>query len=183
LPLVDKMSCEELDKLNLLFGCQASDGSLKKSARGCLVHGNKALIVHESEETHDELAIHAVGHAAVTRNGVAKVLDVEGALQARGEEATKGCNQRSEGRHDKDVELHRRDADGGRQVGPVRWDERQLVVVRDKDRVRVALKAGEDVGSEIVNGADEVFGAQEDVGHDKAEKDSEDPSTDEACAG
>ena len=66
-------------------------------------------------------------------------------------------------------------------MGPVRWDERQLVVVRNEDRVGVALESGEDVGAEIVDGADEVFGAQENVGHGEAEEYSEDPSTDEAC--
>ena len=114
MPLVDKVSCEKLDKLNLLVRCQASDGSLKQLARRRLVYCDEALVVHESEEAHDELAIHAVGHAAVTRDRVAKVLDVEGALEPRGEEAAERRNQRSEGRHDEDVELHGRDADGGR---------------------------------------------------------------------
>jgi hypothetical protein len=117
----------------------------------------------------------------VSRNRVAKVLDVEGTLQARSEEATERCNQRGEGRHDKDVELHRRDANGGRQVSPVRWDERQLVVVRDEDRVGLALEAGENVGSEVIDRADEVFGASEEVGHGEPEQHSENPCTDEAC--
>ena len=181
MPLVDKVSCEELDELDLLVGCQACDGSLKQIARGCLVHSDEALVVHESEEAHDELAVHAVGHSAVTRDRIAKVLDVERTLEAGGEEATERRNQRSEGRHDKDVELHRRDADGGRQVGPVRRDERQLVGVRDEDRVRVAFEASEDVGSEVVDRADEVLGTHEDVSHAETEQDSEDPSTDEAC--
>jgi hypothetical protein len=55
--------------------------------------------------------------------------------------------------------------------------------VWDEDRVRVAFEASEDVGSEIVDRADEVLGAHEDVGHCEAEQDSEDPSTDEACLG
>lgn len=180
LALVDKVSCEELDKLDLLVGCEAGNGSLEESSGRCLVHCDEALVVHESEEAHDELAVHTVSHAAVTRNGVAKVLDVEGALEARGEEAAERCNQRSEGCHDKDVELHRRDADSGRQVGPVRRDKWQLVVVRDEDRVRVALETSEDVGSEVVDRADEVFGAHEDIGHGEAEQDGKDPSTDEA---
>lgn len=183
MPLVDKVSCEQLDELDLLVGCQACDGSLKQIARRCLVHSDEALVIHEREEAHDELAIHAISHAAVARNGVAKVLDVEGALEARGEEAAERRNQGSEGCHDKDVELHRRDADGGRQVGPVRRDERQLVGVRDENRVRIAFEASEDVGSEIIDRADEVLGAHEDVGHGEAEQDSEDPSTDEACVG
>lgn len=181
MPLVDKVPCEELDKLDLLIGCQACDGGLKQITRRCLVHSDETLVVHEGKEAHDELTVHAVGHAAVTRDGVAKVLDVEGPLEARGEEAAERRNQRSEGCHDKDVELHRRDADGGRQVGPVRRDERELVCVRDEDRVRVAFEASEDVGSEVVDRADEVLGTHEDVSHAETEQDSEDPSTDEAC--
>ena len=183
MPLVDKMSGEELDKLDLLISGQACNGSLKQITRRRLVHSDETLVVHESEETHDELAVHAVGHAAVSRNGVAKVLDVEGTLEAGGEEATERRNQRSEGCHDKDVELHRRDANSGRQVGPVRWDERKLVGVWDEDRVRVAFEAGEDVGSEIVDRADEVLGTHKDVSHDETEQDSEDPSTDKTCVG
>jgi len=183
LPLVDKMSCKELDELDLLVGVQTRDGSLKQITRRCLVHSDETLVVHEREETHDELAVHAVGHAAVTRDRVAKVLDVKSTLEAGGEEAAERRNQRSEGRHDKDVELHRRDADGGRQVGPVRRDERELVSVRDEDRVRVALETSEDVGSEVVDRADEVLGTHEDVGHGEAKQDSEDPSTDKAYVG
>lgn len=66
-------------------------------------------------------------------------------------------------------------------MGPVRGDEGQLVVVRDEDGVRVALEAGEDVGSQVIDGADEVFGAHENVGHGEPEQYSEYPSTDEAC--
>ena len=181
LSLVDEMLGKKLDKCNLLVRREASDSGFEDRSGRCFVHSDEALVVHESEEAHDELTIHAVSHAAVTRDRVTEVLDVESALEARCEEASERCNQRSEGRHDKDVELHRRDADGGWQVGPVRRDERQLVVVRDEDRVRVALEAGEDVGSEIVDRADEVLGAHENVGHGKAEQDSENPSTDETC--
>ena len=79
--MVDEMSCEKLDELDLLFGCKASDGGLEHGARRSLVHSDEALVVHECEEAHDELTIHAVGHTTVTRDGVAKVLDVECSLQ------------------------------------------------------------------------------------------------------
>lgn len=65
-------------------------------------------------------------------------------------------------------------------MGPVRWDERQLVGLGDEDRVRIAFEAGEDVGSEVVDRADKVLGAHEDVGHGEAEQNCENPSTNEA---
>jgi hypothetical protein len=66
-------------------------------------------------------------------------------------------------------------------VGPVRRDEGQLVDVRDEDRVGVTFQASEDVGSQVVDRADEVLGTHEHVGHGEAKQDGEDPCTDEAC--
>ena len=65
-------------------------------------------------------------------------------------------------------------------MGPVGRDERQLVDVRDEDRVGVTFQAGEDIGSQIVDGADEVLGTHEHVGHGEAKQDGEDPCTDES---
>ena len=62
------------------------------------------------------------------------------------------------------MELHGRDGDGGGKPGVSGRDEGQAVGVRDEDRVGVAGEAGEDVGAEVVDGADEVFVAHEDVG-------------------
>lgn len=181
MPLVDEVFGEKLDELDLFFRCKAGDGGFEDRSRRRLVDGDEALVVHEGKEAHDELAIHAVSHAAVARDRITKVLDVEGALETRCEEATEGSDERCKGGHHKDVELHRRDADGGRQVGPVRRDEGQLVSVRDEDRIRVAFKTSEDVGSEIVDRADEVLGAHEHVGHGEAKQNGKDPCTNEAC--
>ena len=38
------------------------------------------LVVHVGKETHDELAVHAISHTTMARNGITKVLDVEGTL-------------------------------------------------------------------------------------------------------
>lgn len=181
LSLVDEVLGEKLDECNLLLRREASDGCLEDRPGRCLVHSDEALVVHESEESHDELTIHAVGHTTVTRDRVAKVLDVESALEARSEEAAERCDERCESRHDENVELHRRDADGRRQVGPVRRNERQLVGVWDEDRVGVTFQAGEDVGTQVVDRADEVLGTHEHVGHGESKQDGEDPCTDEAC--
>ena len=53
------------------------------------------------------LAVHAVGHAAVAGDAVAEVLDVEGALEARGEEAAEGRDEGREAGEDEEVELVR----------------------------------------------------------------------------
>ena len=55
------------------------------------------------------LAVHAVGHAAVARDGVAKVLDLEAALEARCEEAAEWRDDgRKHGQHHR-VQLHAED--------------------------------------------------------------------------
>ena len=69
------------------------------------MRGNEARVVHKSNGSHDELAVHSVGHAAMSRNRVAKVLDLEGTLQSRCEEATEWSDQRGEGSERQDMEL------------------------------------------------------------------------------
>ena len=73
--------------------------------------GNKTMIVHEGEETHDELTVHAIGDAAMTGDGFAEILDVERSFQTGREEATKGGDERGESGEDEDVELHGRQGD------------------------------------------------------------------------
>ena len=58
-----------------------------------MVDGDESVVVHVGEETHDELAVHTVGDTAVTGNRVTKILDLESALQTRGEETSKGSDQ------------------------------------------------------------------------------------------
>lgn len=70
------------------------------------------LIVDKGEEAHYELAVHAVSHATVTRNGITKVLDVECSLKTGSEEPTKRRDERCEGRKDQDVELDRAGQNG-----------------------------------------------------------------------
>ena len=141
------------------------------------------LVVHVGEETHDELTVHTVSHTTVSGNGVTKVLDVESALETRCEEATEGSNQRSKGSEDHDVELNRSDSDSGRQVRPVGRNKGKLVSVGEEDGVDVALKTSKDVGAEIVDRANEILGAHQDVGQAKSEDDSENPSTNETFDG
>lgn len=48
---------------------------------------------------------------------VAKVLNVEGAFETRGEEAAEGGDEGGEGGHGEDVELHGGDGEGGWEGG------------------------------------------------------------------
>jgi hypothetical protein len=53
----------------------------------------------------DVLAIHSIRHTPMSWNAVSKILNIESALEARSEKATKWCNQRSEARHEQQMEL------------------------------------------------------------------------------
>ncbi len=57
-----------------------------------LARVHKGPVVDVDEETHKQLAVHAVREAAMARNKRAKVLDLECAFEARGEETAKGCD-------------------------------------------------------------------------------------------
>lgn len=56
---------------------------------GRLVGEKLPLVVDKGEEAHDELAVHAVSHATMSRDGVTKVLNVEGSLKSGSEETAK----------------------------------------------------------------------------------------------
>lgn len=60
-----------------------------------------------------ELAVHTVGHSAVSRDAVTEVLDVECSLETRCEETAKGSYQRCKDGHDEQVQVVRRVRDGG----------------------------------------------------------------------
>ena len=55
--------------------------------------GDEAMIIHEGEETHDELTIHTIGNTAMAGNGFAEILDVERSFEPGREEATKGGDE------------------------------------------------------------------------------------------
>jgi len=81
LTLIDQVFGQQSHDLNLLFRREGRDSRLDHTSRACAIDGDEALVVHESEEPHDELAIHAISHTAVSGNRIAKVLNVEGTLQ------------------------------------------------------------------------------------------------------
>lgn len=138
------------DELNLLLDGQAVDGRLQHGAQLDLVRGDEGVVVQVREEAHDELAVHAVRHAAVAGDGVAKVLDLEGALEARGEEAAKGGDERGKGGEVEGVQVEGRKGDGEAGLDGEERDLGHLVGVREEDGVYGAFEAGEDVGAEVL---------------------------------
>ena len=139
------MLCQPLYDLDLLLGRQALYGDLYDAAHACLVYGDEALVVHEGEEAHDELAVHAVRDAPVAGNGFAEVLDLEGAFQPGSEETAEGCDERSKGGEDEGVELHWRYV-----VGIFFCPDWDGVGMRDEDWVWGTVQASEDVGTEVL---------------------------------
>lgn len=137
------------------------------------------MVVHVGKESHDELAIHPVCNATMAGNRLAKVLDLEGPLEARGKETTERGNQRSERGEDQDMELDRLDPNGRSNSDPIG----DVVWLKDKGRVWRALQSGQDVGTKVIDGANEVLVAHEDVGHEVTETDGADPGTQETLDG
>lgn len=154
--LIAEVAGHALDELDLLVRAEAGDGRLEHGSEVHLVESDEGVIVHVGEEAHDELAVHAVRHAAVSGDGVAKVFDLEGALEARGEEAAKGGDEGGEGGQDEGVELHGGNRKGD--VGLAREEEEmgQMVGARQEDGVGIALEAGEDVGAEVLGVGESV---------------------------
>lgn len=161
--LVLQIPAHPLYQLHLLLQTQPRDGQLHDVTEIDLVLGDESLVIYEGKEAHDELAIHPVGHATVSRDRVAKVLDLEGTLEARSKETAERRDQRGEAGQDDGVELHGLGSEG--EAGSFREEKqlRQGVRVLEEDGVRVAHKTREDTGTEVVDGADEVFRAHQDV--------------------
>jgi len=103
-----KIVLEIIDELQLLLNREATDDRLKYGADGNVMLANEAAIIDVDKHAHQELAIHSIRHTAMSWNAVSKVLDIESALETRGEKATKWCNQRSEASHEQQMELIRR---------------------------------------------------------------------------
>jgi hypothetical protein len=181
--VVDQVLRQNLHDLKLLLVREAGDGSLNDAANGGVVRRDEAGVVKERNRAHDELAIKAIRHAAMSGDGIAKVLDLKCTLQTRCEETAKGRDERGKGGQDDHVELNRHDIelmwDG--QVGrDALGDERNGVVFRDEDGVRLALEASEDICAEIVDGADEELVLREEVGRQNTPDDGEEPGAKEA---
>lgn len=111
---------------------------------------NESVVVHVSEEAHDELTIHSISHASVAGNRVAKVLDLECSLQSGSKETAERSNERSESCQIESVQLDR--SKGDLEGGFRREKEklRKLVGLGEEDWVGSAFKASEDVGAKVL---------------------------------
>ena len=74
------------------------------------------MYVDVYEGGHEELAVEPVHDAAVAGDDVAKVLDLEGPLEAGGEEAAEGADHAREDRHEESVDEERVDGQRGLQA-------------------------------------------------------------------
>lgn len=148
--LVAKIPRHVPNKLNLLVHSQARDSSLQDTTQPDLVRGDERVIVHEGEEAHDELTVHAIGHTTMPGNGVAKVLDFEGALESRGKEAAERRNQRSECGKDHGVDLHWLHGQAELRVLREKEQLRKFVLVGQEHRVGLALQPSENVGTKVL---------------------------------
>jgi len=102
--------------------------------------------VHVGEKSHDKLAIHPVRNASMPRDAVTEILNVERALEARGKKPTKRRNQRSKGTENKNMTLHRRHG----YCFEVGKPDRELIKVRDEDRIWRTFQTREDVRTKVL---------------------------------
>lgn len=143
------MLAQNSDHIHLFLVRETSDGGFNDPADGVMIDSDKTRIVEEGDGAHDELAVHAVCHASMAGNGVAKVLDLECSFQSRGKESTKGCDERGKGSENKNVELYGHDVEcpRNRKTG---GHEGESVVPGQKDRIRLALETRPNVGTKVL---------------------------------
>lgn len=142
---------QALDNLDLFKRAQTDNRLLNHHTNIGLVYGDEALVIHEGEEAHDKLTIHAVRHTAVPRDAVAKVLDLERALQSASEEAAKGRYERGECCKDERVEMDWRKGHGdGQEMVEGRGERGKKVGAWEEDGVGCALETRENIGAEVL---------------------------------
>lgn len=169
------MLADPLDQLHLFLRCQLYCG-LNNISQGDVVKSNEAVVIHVGEKSHNELTVHTVGNATMPWNRISEVLDLEGSLQPRREEATKRRNERSKSRKDQNVELHWSDA-----YRRSKWEpDWQRVLLCQEYWVHFAVESSPDVCSKVVHRADEVVVSHEHIREEDTEDDREDPRANEA---
>mmetsp|Transcript_65346 Transcript_65346/g.160900 ORF Transcript_65346/g.160900 Transcript_65346/m.160900 type:complete len:502 (-) Transcript_65346:144-1649(-) len=148
--------------------------------------------IYSDEDRHDDLAVHAVGDAPVPRDEVPKVLDLEGALEARREEAPEGRHERGE-----DRQIQAIPHEGRKEYfvpQPQRVDPRQRRRPLqphgyahgdrgDEVGVPLAPKIGEQLESELLLGADHVLEVPQQVPAPQREDDRRQERPEEALPG
>jgi hypothetical protein len=112
---------------------------------------------------------------------LSEILDVEGSLQSRCKETTEWSNQTGKGSHEDDVELNWADLNRcAKDWLQPEWDIEDLVV---EDWVGCALQAGQNIGSEVLNGTDEVAELHQDVGQNQSDDNGAKPGSNKSFDG
>jgi len=106
--LAAEIVLEIVDELQLLLDREPTDDRLQHRADIDMMFADKAAVVDIDKHAHQKLAVHSIGHAAMSWNAVTEIFDVESTLETRSEEATKRCYQRSKACHKQEMELIRR---------------------------------------------------------------------------
>lgn len=167
-------------KLLLLLSGEGEHESVEQRLNLRHMVGHKGLVVQVREEAHEELAVHSVCDSSVAGNGVSKVLDLEGSLETGGEEASKGGHQGGKRGQNTNMEVDGRGREGGF-VGELSQElGGDGVLLRHEDGVRNTRQVGEEVGSHVLNGADEVVESVEEDGENDSPDDGADPGSEEA---
>ena len=177
------MLAQAPNNLHLLLWRQAGDGHFDDATDRGLVGSNEALVVHKGQRAHDELAVHAVGDAAVAWDRVAKVLDLEGSLDARRKKAAERRHQRRKSGENENVQLHGLDVDCARDVAPVWRHKRQRVSVLEEHRVRSTFEAGQEIRTKVVDWADKVLISHHQICQSEAKYNGKEPRADKALHG
>ena len=180
--MVDEVLAQDLDNLELLLVRQAGNGGLDDTADGRVVRCNEAAVVEKGNGAHDELAVEAIRRAAVAGDRVTKVFDLEGALEARRKETTKGRDERGESCEDDHVKLDRHNVETVRNrkiCGDALGYERDCVSSGVEDGVRLAFEAGENVCAKVVDRTDEELVLRKEMSCEDAPDNGKEPGAEE----
>lgn len=155
---------------------------LQNLAQANVGGSNESLVVEVGKRAHQELAVKSVCNTAMTRNGVAKVLNAEGSLQSTSKESTKWSNQRGKSGKHSSVEVHRHEGDDIH-TSPLGNVSRQLVDLTNEHRVWVTMWIVVDGSMQVCSRADQVVGLRQEVGEQNSSNTGTDPCTHETFDG
>ena len=179
--LVYQVPQEAPDQLNLLVDGEFGNDSFHDAADSGPTHSaDEGVIVNIGKETHDKLAVHAVGNAAVAGDRVAKVLELEGTFESRGKKTSKRGNDGSEGSPKEGMNLYRGHGDAKDCTG---WEKKELgscVSLGNENWVGLAFQSSKDCRAQIVGRAGEIFGPREQVGEQSGKDGRHNPCANEA---
>lgn len=165
--------------MRLVLDAQPGDQHVQHGTGVVVPDGDKGLVVEEGKHAHDELAVHAVRHAAVTGDRVAKVLELESSLETRGKETAEWGNQRCKSGPDQGVKVHGRHRDAHGMAGRQEKELGGRIGARDEDGVGVAVNVLQNARGKVCCRANEIVGAEQAPGETEADDHGRKPSANE----